>query len=303
METAARMAFYFFMYSCAGWVIESIYCSVAAKKWINRGFLTGPLCPIYGTGAVVLAVLVNPLKEYLHARVPDGFGYDLLAFAAVVAAGMVLCDIVEFITSVLLEKMFHARWWDYSNKLLNIQGRICLMHTVYWGIATAAFLYLVHPLVDSVGRNIPARAIYLSLLIILAVFAVDLFNAVKNAMDVKKLMDRMRLLSDKVSRTAAEFKSNAGELYDALQENAAKGRDRFKSWRSDTARQINEFRPFAEFSLKEKLGEIKPGSKQFNRLLRGYPNIRLTMQRSVKKLDELVSELKGRITDSEEEMF
>ena len=303
METVARMAFYFFMYSCTGWVIESIYCSIAAKKWVNRGFLTGPLCPIYGTGAVVLTVLVNPIKEYLHARVPDGFGYDLLAFAAVVAAGMVLCDIVEFITSVLLEKLFHARWWDYSDKFLNIQGRICLMHTCYWGIATAAFLYIVHPLVDSVGQKIPAKAVYLSLLIILAVFAVDLFNAVKNAMDVKKLMDRMRLLSDKVSRTAADFKSNAGELYDALQENAAKGRERFKTWRTDTARQINEFRPFAEFSLREKLGDIKPGSRQFNRLLRGYPNIRLTMQRSVKKLDELVSELKGRFTDSEEEMF
>jgi len=291
------------MYSCIGWVIESIYCSVAAKKWVNRGFLTGPLCPIYGTGAVVLAVIVNPLKEYLHARVPDGFGYDLLAFAGVVVAGMVLCDIVEFITSVLLEKLFHARWWDYSDKFLNIQGRICLMHTCYWGIATAAFLYIVHPLVDSVGQKIPARAIYLSLLIILAVFAVDLFNAVKNAMDVKKLMDRMRLLSDKVSRTASDFKSNAGELYDALQENAAKGRERFKTWRTETARQINELRPFAEFSLKEKLGEIKPGSKQFNRLMRGYPNIRLTMQRGVIKLDELVSELKGRFTDSEEEMF
>lgn len=291
------------MYSCIGWVIESIYCSVAAKKWVNRGFLTGPLCPIYGTGAVVLAVIVNPLKEYLHARVPDGFGYDLLAFAGVVVAGMVLCDIVEFITSVLLEKLFHARWWDYSDKFLNIQGRICLMHTGYWGIATAAFLYIVHPLVDSVGQKIPARAIYLSLLIILAVFAVDLFNAVKNAMDVKKLMDRMRLLSDKVSRTASDFKSNAGELYDALQENAAKGRERFKTWRTETARQINELRPFAEFSLKEKLGEIKPGSKQFNRLMRGYPNIRLTMQRGVIKLDELVSELKGRFTDSEEEMF
>lgn len=303
METAARVVFYFFMYSCVGWVIESIYCSVAAKKWVNRGFLTGPLCPIYGTGAVVLMVLVNPFKEYLHARLPGGFGYGLLAFAAVVAAGMVLCDIVEFITSVILEKLFHARWWDYSDKFLNIQGRICLMHTCYWGIATAAFLYIVHPLVDSVGQKIPARAVYLSLLIILAVFAVDLFNAVKNAMDVRKLMDRMRLLSEKVSRTAADFKSNAGELYDMLQENAAKGRERFKTWRAETARQINEFRPFADFSIKEKLSGMKPNNIQFNRLMRGYPNIRLTMQRGVKKLDELVSELKNRITDNEDEMF
>jgi len=303
METAARMTFYFFMYSCVGWLIESIYCSVAAKKWVNRGFLTGPLCPIYGTGAVVLAVIVNPLKEYLHSAVPAGLPYYLAAMAAVIVAGMLLCDIVEFITSVLLEKLFHARWWDYSGKFLNIQGRICLMHTVYWGIATVAFLYVVHPLVNSVGKNITAKAIYLSLLIILAVFVVDLFNAVKNAMDVKKLMDKMRLLSDKVSRTAADFKSNAGDLYDALQENAVKGRERFKKWRTDTARQINELRPFAEFSLREKLGDIKPGSKQYNRLMRGYPNIRKTMQRSVKKVDELVSELKNRITDNEEEMF
>lgn len=135
--TIVTYVLYFFFYSAVGWLGESIYCSVGARKWVNRGFLKGPMCPIYGTGALAMAITLTPVKN-LDIRVPM-FGHNVLITPLLVfIAGMVVCDIVEFITSVLMEKLFHARWWDYSNKKFNIQGRICLGHTFYWGHSLAA---------------------------------------------------------------------------------------------------------------------------------------------------------------------
>lgn len=93
---------YFFFYSAVGWLGESIYCSVGARKWVNRGFLKGPMCPIYGTGALAMAITLTPVKN-LDLRVPL-FGHSVLITPLLVfIAGMVVCDIVEFITSVLME--------------------------------------------------------------------------------------------------------------------------------------------------------------------------------------------------------
>lgn len=100
--TIVTYVLYFFFYSAVGWLGESIYCSVGARKWVNRGFLKGPMCPIYGTGALAMAITLTPVKN-LDIRVPM-FGHDVLITPLLVfIAGMVVCDIVEFITSVLME--------------------------------------------------------------------------------------------------------------------------------------------------------------------------------------------------------
>lgn len=99
--TIVTHVLYFFFYSAVGWLGESIYCSVGARKWVNRGFLKGPMCPIYGTGALAMAITLTPVKN-LDIRVPM-FGHDVLITPLLVfIAGMVVCDIVEFITSVLM---------------------------------------------------------------------------------------------------------------------------------------------------------------------------------------------------------
>lgn len=214
MEALRIYVLYFFFYSALGWLIESIYCSVAAKKWINRGFLAGPICPIYGTGAIVMAVILGPLQEL---EIPISlFGFSINITPVIVfVAGAILCDIVEFITSVLMEKFFHARWWDYSDKPFNIQGRICLGHTFYWGIAAIAFMYLVHPVVVSWFEVIPAVLQRVLLTVILTVFALDLFNAVRAALDVKKIMDKLRSLGEKLKAYTAGFRSPA-EVYEEM---------------------------------------------------------------------------------------
>ena len=117
MDNIVKYILLFFFYSAGGWLLESIYCSIGEKKIINRGFLTGPLCPIYGTAAIVMVVLIyNPFRD--NALV-------------VFLLGIVLCYIVEYITSYIMEKLFAARWWDYTYELLNINGRICLKHSLY----------------------------------------------------------------------------------------------------------------------------------------------------------------------------
>lgn len=107
----ARIALFFYLYSFIGWACEELYCSIPAKRWVNRGFLKGPVCPIYGCGALMALFLLRPLYPWPLA----------LFFGAVVASG-----VLEYFTGWAMEKLFHTRWWDYSHRRFHLQGRVCL---------------------------------------------------------------------------------------------------------------------------------------------------------------------------------
>ena len=141
----------FFMYSIVGWCMETSYCSLAGGKFINRGFLTGPMCPIYGTGGLVFSLA---LSRFAHR------------WYVVLLLGVVLADIVEYLTSYIMEKLFHARWWDYTHEWLNINGRICLKHTFYWGIASLVYIYLFQYYYLSLYLQIPQKIRYIALAVI-----------------------------------------------------------------------------------------------------------------------------------------
>ena len=113
---------WFVLYSFIGWMYESILCSVAGKKLVNRGFLNGPVCPVYGTGAVAVVFVLSPLKD------------EPLALFLTSA---LLTTSLEYLTSWAMEKLFHARWWDYSKRFLNIHGRVCLRGFVAFGAMSA----------------------------------------------------------------------------------------------------------------------------------------------------------------------
>ena len=109
----------FYLYCFAGWIWESCYVSLKKRKWINRGFLKGPLLPIYGSGAIV--VLVSTIMVQNNT---------FLIFII----GMIAATILEYITGELMERIFHVRYWDYSDKPFNINGHICLLSSLAWGI-------------------------------------------------------------------------------------------------------------------------------------------------------------------------
>lgn len=125
---------YFFIYSFLGWVCECIYCGIGARRFINRGFLEGPYCPIYGWGALIVLYALEPFKNNLV----------LLFFA-----GMILTSLLEYATSVVMEKMFHSTWWDYSNRRFNLNGRICLRNSVMFGVMGVVVVRIIHPVIDS----------------------------------------------------------------------------------------------------------------------------------------------------------
>ena len=109
--TVYQLAFFFFIYSFAGWCIEVCCAAIQKRKFVNRGFVNGPLCPIYGSGAVLFAIFLPELKE---------------APFFLFLAGAILASILEFTTGALLEKLFHRKWWDYSNIRWNYEGYVCL---------------------------------------------------------------------------------------------------------------------------------------------------------------------------------
>ncbi len=129
----------FIFYSFLGWIWESIYCTIKKKEWQDRGFLFGPICPIYGSCVVVLNILFGHIPQLSSSHFPL-WGIFLIC--------MVGSAIAEFSTSWVLEKRFHAMWWDYSNVPLNLQGRICLPVSVSFGLAGVVIVRFVLPVVS-----------------------------------------------------------------------------------------------------------------------------------------------------------
>lgn len=148
---------WFSLYAVIGWIWEVIICSIPAKKFINRGFLNGPYCPIYGAGAILVLISLS------------GISSPVLLFFI----GAILTCTLEYITSWAMEKLFHAKWWDYSDKFLNINGRVCLLGATAFGTLSVVTIKLLHPVVENYTLRLPDLAISLISLSLLALLLTD----------------------------------------------------------------------------------------------------------------------------------
>ncbi|MGN0459451.1 MAG: putative ABC transporter permease [Ruminococcus sp.] len=148
---------WFMIYSIMGWIYETILCSVEARRFINRGFLNGPYCPIYGSGAVLLIFCLG--------KITNPF---LIFFLGV----LITCTL-EYLTSFFMEKLFHARWWDYSERKFNINGRVCLLGAVVFGSFSVILLKLIHPVICHYTKLIPPLALHIITISALVIFVAD----------------------------------------------------------------------------------------------------------------------------------
>lgn len=148
----------FILYSICGWIVEVIDKLILDKKFVNRGFLIGPYCPIYGCGCLAFVFLLN---RYLD---------DPLALFVM---AVLICGILEYITSYLMEKIFKTRWWDYSEYPFNINGRICLGTLILFGIGGLAVSYLLHPFFINILLLIPTFTLKIISIILSVIFIVD----------------------------------------------------------------------------------------------------------------------------------
>lgn len=157
MEFLRTTVCIFFIYSIIGWIIEVINCYGWYGKIVNRGFLIGPYCPIYGCGAVLMTFIIPENNDLLSVF--------LKAFA--------ICTLLEYITSYLMEKLFKTRWWDYSRKKFNINGRVCLETAIYFGIGGVAIIKFANPIVYFMMNNVSSVLLNIILIILSIIFIID----------------------------------------------------------------------------------------------------------------------------------
>jgi uncharacterized membrane protein len=164
------------VYSIFGWIYESILCSLRERRLINRGFLNGPYCPIYGFGAIIdiffLGKLENPISIFL--------------------LGALLACSLEYFTSWAMEKLFHARWWDYSSRRFNIKGRICLLGAVVFGMFAVVLLKVVHPVVYEYTYRIEKSRLNI---ISTALFLIFFFDTIYTIIKLSKFEEKLKELT------------------------------------------------------------------------------------------------------------
>lgn len=162
---------WFFIYSFLGWVWESSYVSVKEKKLVNRGFVAGPVCTIYGFGAVAVYLILKPLT-----------GNPVWLYLG----GVVVPTLLEYVTSVLMELVFHTRWWDYSKNRFQLHGRICLGASLGWGVFTLALFYLFQPAVDWFVSLYSIAAGKAALAVIMVLYGIDFAMSYAGALEIGK---------------------------------------------------------------------------------------------------------------------
>jgi len=168
-----ELGFLLFMtYSFLGWLLEVIVCYKDQKKFINRGFLIGPFCPIYGVGSLLMIIL-------LHDYVKD--------IIVLFCLSVIVCSILEYVTSYIMEKLFRARWWDYSDKRFNINGRVCLETLVPFGFFGTLIVAYINPFLFSLYSDIPKIAVHFVTGFFLGLFLLDLVVSCNIIMSFKKV--------------------------------------------------------------------------------------------------------------------
>lgn len=148
----------FITYATIGWILETVYVFIGTKKLYNRGFMLGPYIPIYGVGGLLITILLSRYQDS---------AFSLFCMS------IVICSLLEYFTSLLMEKLFKARWWDYSNRKFNINGRICLETMVPFGLVALLVIYFLNPFFMNLYEKINPIGLNILSIIIATIFVID----------------------------------------------------------------------------------------------------------------------------------
>ncbi|WP_190973611.1 putative ABC transporter permease [Bifidobacterium callitrichos] len=193
--TVEYLFLWFLFYSFCGWVYESILVSVQERRPVNRGFLNGPLCPIYGTGAVLGVVVLGGVRNPILLFVISAVGACLL----------------EYVTSWAMELLFHARWWDYSNFPINLNGRICLYGALIFGVGGVVIVDVVQPEVARVTAMIPIMVIHWLFVTLFALTVADTIITVIGIIDLEDSLERFKAVA---ARYSGAMRERVGDMVD-----------------------------------------------------------------------------------------
>lgn len=267
-EFAVKTVYWFFLYGFIGWGVEVVYAAIKTHKLVNRGFLCGPICPIYGFGMVGLVYSVSLIP------MPDS---GSMSAVAIFFIGMFLTTAIELVGGWALFKIYHIRWWDYSEMKFNLGGYICPQFSLLWGLGSVLMIKVVHPLLARGSNPMPFKIMLILDIVLFVLFAVDVAVSTAAAIGLNKylreideLRARLRVTSDKLTTVLGTSAMTADTILDEqkLQLALAKleGRENADVLRAEVTVRVAE--------LREKLAAADHDFLGAHRLLRAFPDMK-----------------------------
>ncbi|MCI9074507.1 MAG: putative ABC transporter permease [Dorea sp.] len=199
-----HLAAFFFIYGVLGWCVEVAYAAAKQGEFVNRGFLNGPICPIYGVGVVSVIYCLGEVKGNL---------------AVLYAASVALVTVIEGITGFVMDRLFHHKWWDYTDQPLNIGGYVCLVFSLIWGVFCVFIMKVFQPMVKGVVIHIPFMIGLIVLIVCAIAMSADLYVTASAVLKLNKKLEAM----DKIASELHELSDRMGEnIYENVKEGMEK---------------------------------------------------------------------------------
>lgn len=249
MYSTTQWFLFFYIYCFFGWLWESVYVSVRAREWVNRGFMHGPFLPIYGSGAIVILLSTIGVRENLWL---------------IYLFGMISSTILEYFTGAAMEKLFHVRYWDYTQHKFNLKGHICLMVSLAWGAFSIVLVKVLHPPIEDLVMSIPLTAVDITAFALTIYVAVDMTVSFNEAMDLKATLIKLAESNEEIRRL-----QNRIDVVAAIAE--------------DDIRRFKEEQAAKKKSRKERFAE----------------NLQETRERSLARLEKLSGQIYDYFTNTE----
>lgn len=254
---------FFIIYAFLGWCVEVAFHAVTSGKFVNRGFLNGPVCPIYGFGMIVLIFSLEPLVDN---------------FVLLFLGSFILTSVLEFITGFILEKVFRKKWWDYSDMPFNIKGYVCLSFSIAWGLGAVFILNVIHPTVYGVVSLLNNHIGQIMLVLLLTLLVFDFIITVTAILEIKRrihlldeLGEKLKSYSDGIGENIYKGMIAAIKRKDHVSYRLRKSKSDFEIALERRKAHIAELKVKYENVLKEK-------SFVHKRLEKAFPNIKDKLQ-------------------------
>ncbi len=280
---------YLMLYSFLGWLYESIYCSLREKHLINRGFLNGPLCPVYGFGALIILF-------FFQGREQEGLLTLFLSSA-------VLTCILEYITSWLLEKLFHVKLWDYSQMKFQLNGRVCLLGAIVFGIFSVCLIKWIHPFFSGLIATIPELWIYVVSGVMFVLFVLDIVVTVRALIDLNQKLEEIQKA---INLEKEKSRKRLDEFLESLQTKRADFSDLWKEKKADVQEVIRQAVTESKGRIRERFEKSEYNTDRIKkllktryfsqrRLLRAFPKMKsVSANDALERLREMLKKRKDR---------
>ena len=272
------IALYFFVYGFLGWCTEVAFAAWKEHRFVNRGFQNGPICPVYGIGVTLVVHFLSPYRSNL---------------IILYITSTILVTALEWLTGFILERVFHNKWWDYSNMPLNLNGYVCLLFSLIWGVACVLIVDFIHPVIHKLLLYIPVIVGVIILIILgigmfadLYVTASGILKMNKRLAAMQEIADELHEISDKIGENIYKNTIAAMETQDAIKDSVTEKQEELKD--SFTAKQ-EEFKD----SLAAKQMEFKDSFALKQEEILG--NLTERREEISETLDTVSDELKERI--------